>query len=65
MEFSIKLEEQELNQIGSALYQLPYKDVAPLIEKLKSQAAAQVIESTPAEVAPVVDDKKTKKLQKV
>lgn len=39
--FELKLNEQELNIVAAALGHLPYAQVAPLIENIKSQVAQQ------------------------
>lgn len=63
-ELTFTVTDQEINLIGDALIQLPYKTVSGLLEKLKAQAAAQQI-AAQEEKASVEDKKKVKKLQKV
>ena len=41
MIFKLELTDQELNLIGHALSQLPYKDVAQLFGKIQGLVAAQ------------------------
>lgn len=54
MEYTLTFTEQELNLLSSALVELPFKVVAPLIQKISEQVAQA---NAPAEEkpAPVVE----------
>lgn len=54
MEYTLTFTEQELNLLSSALVELPFKIVAPLIQKISEQVAQA---NAPAEEkpAPVVE----------
>ena len=49
MEYTLTLTEQELNLLSSALVELPFKVVAPLIQKISGQVAQA---NAPAEEKP-------------
>ncbi len=49
MEYTLTFTEQELNLLSSALVELPFKVVAPLIQKISEQVAQA---NAPAEEKP-------------
>ena len=53
MEYTIKITEQDICVLSDALVELPYKIVAPLIDKLNRQIAEQ------QKVSPVEEQKPT------
>lgn len=42
MEFTIKIAEEDLKVLSSALVRMPYKDVAILIDRINGQLRAQL-----------------------
>lgn len=60
MELSIKLSVEETNLVLGALSKLPYDVSVSLIDKIKAQATAQIVESQ----AEKTDKKSEKKLSK-
>lgn len=57
-EFDLKLTGSEVNMVGEALGELPYKKVVPLMNKLQGQLNAQ---SQPPKPAVVPEEKKEDK----
>ena len=49
MDYTISLTKDELDLIGTAISELPFKVAAPLYGKLRSQAMAQEAKTRPAE----------------